>query len=84
MASCQSLQASQTKLQNIVPLSLHNILTHKFAQHRLAPVSLARAKEGLADGASDGLAARHLNRPSSLQFEEAFGSTWLRYALLSQ
>jgi hypothetical protein len=38
----------------------------------------------LADGASDGLAARHLNRPSSLQFEEAFGSTWLRYALLSQ
>ena len=28
--------------------------------------------------------ARHFNRPSSLQFEEAFGSTWLRYALLSQ
>ena len=30
------------------------------------------------------LAARHLNRPSSLQFEKAFGSTWLRYALVSQ
>ena len=46
--------------------------------------SLVSGPRAGAHGASEGLAARHLNRPSSLQFEEAFGSTWLRYALLSQ